>query len=95
MAREYGWSKMDILENVYPKEAIEYTKLIKRDMIENYKMLLAINQNLYAKDPKQLWDTLEREGQKGGIIKSSGLDKVALGRLKQKLKRSKTIKVKS
>lgn len=83
MASNYGWSKKDILEQIYPDEAVKLAKLIQERQSQNYLALLAIAHNPHSKNPKKLWRILE----KGMIDKKldNQLDIKGLERLKKKL----------
>lgn len=61
MASEYGWAKRDILENVYLDELFTFTRLINRRKLNDYKMRLAIATNPHTKEPKSLWELLDRQ----------------------------------
>jgi hypothetical protein len=61
LASEYGWGKEAILESVYPDELFYLTKEIKKRRVGHYRMLLAIAQNPYSKNPRELAKQLEPE----------------------------------
>ena len=61
LAHEYGWAKDYILENVYLDELKHLTDAMKKRKVEDMKMQLAIVSNPHSKEPKELWDALNRE----------------------------------
>lgn len=96
MASEYGWTKDYILERVYPDEAVTLTKII-RQRIYNGKILdLAIAGNAWVKEPKKLWDILEKQVENNTKLgEETEIDHGSLQRLKNQLKnKSRAIKVK-
>lgn len=60
MAHEYGWAKDKILEDVYFDELFLLVKNINKRKLTEYKVQLAIAQNPYTKNPKQLWTLLKQ-----------------------------------
>jgi hypothetical protein len=54
LAKEYGWSKGQILEEVYYDELEFYIKRIRRDQANERLTALAIAHNPNAKDPNKL-----------------------------------------
>lgn len=59
MAKEYGWSKRQILEEVYFDEIDFYMKRIKKDKLNDRMTELAIAHNPNAKDPNKLITTFK------------------------------------
>lgn len=82
MASEYGWSKLDILENVYLDELLYLSKEANKRHIREWKMQLAITQNPYSKKPRELWDIISAQDKDHVDEK---LDKSGLNILRQKL----------
>lgn len=64
LAHHYGWSKHQILNEVYFDEAIDYIDLIKRRGIINNLTQLAIVSNPHTRQPKELYETLRLELRK-------------------------------
>ena len=60
LAHEYGWAKSQILGDVYLDELILLLKNINKRKIGDYKMQMAITQNPYTKNPKELWAIISR-----------------------------------
>jgi hypothetical protein len=90
LASEYGWSKRDILENVYFDELVKLIKVIRKRKNEENKTWLALIQNPHTKKPEELWRILD------SINKSpldEKMDKQGLERLKMAMGGSKNIKV--
>ncbi|MDC3413958.1 hypothetical protein [Terrihalobacillus insolitus] len=54
LAKEYGWSKKQILEEVYVDEIEYYLKRIRKDQANDRLTELAIVHNPNAKDPNKL-----------------------------------------
>lgn len=96
LASEYGWTSEYIRRHVYPEEIPVYSSSIMRRRIQNYKMELAIIQNPYVKNPKDLWhelEAIESQFEEPEYINST-LDKDSFALIKMKLKRSKFVQVK-
>jgi hypothetical protein len=92
LASEYGWSKTDILERVYPDEVFEFQEAIMERHRANYFMLLAISHNPHVEEPQALWDELRPAGL--GYLDTE-LDREAMTDLKALLGTSPNIAVKS
>jgi len=86
LAAEYGWTKDYILENVYPDEAHEFLNAIKKRTYGRYLMELAIAQNTTTKEPRKLWDMLEKESGENEIIEEE-IDHAGIQKLKSMIKR--------
>jgi hypothetical protein len=96
LAHEYGWTKEYILNAIYPDEAVELTSIIRKRTY-NQKMLdLAIASNPWSKEPKKLWEVLQKNADSNSKLgDDTEMDKAGLQMLKQQLKsKSKAIKVK-
>jgi hypothetical protein len=61
LAKEYGWSKRQILEEMYIDEIEFYLKRIKRDQLNERMTDLAIVHNPNAKDPNKLITSLRNQ----------------------------------
>lgn len=86
LASEYGWSKRDILEDVYIDELFRLTTQINIRKINQYRIDLAIATNPHIKKPEELVKILnEQERQLTGPA-GEELDVVGLEALKQKLR---------
>lgn len=97
LAYEYGWAKKEILENVYLDELVVLTKLINTRKIQAYKTQLAIAQNPHVKNPRELWDLLDRQERQidGRSIIDDEFDAVGFEAFKQTLqKHSKSMQIK-
>ncbi len=92
MASEYGWSKTDILERVYPDEVFELQDIIAERRRAQYFMQLAISHNPHVEEPQRLWDDLR---PKGLDYLDDELDREAMNDLKELLSGSPNINVKS
>ena len=94
MASEYGWSKREILEDVYLDELFLMSQEINKRKLSEYKMQLAISTNphLNTKDQKGLWRLLE-VGDKGTT--TAEFDHAGFETLKAVMSGSDKIKVKS
>lgn len=90
MASNYAWSKKDILENVYFDELFLYSKLINIRKINESKIALAIATNPQTKNPKKLWDELDRQERtlNGMDYLDAEFDQAAFDRFKQTLQRN-------
>ena len=64
MASAYGWSKRDILADVFFEEALEYMEAAQRRKISDYLMQAYIASNPHAKKPGALFDELKNELRK-------------------------------
>lgn len=91
LASEYGWAKDAITQGVYLDELYFLIDQINKRKISEYKMQLAIAQNPHVKDPKALWEILNRQTRK---LPSSKLDVSGMELLKSKLRQSPSIDVK-
>jgi len=91
LASEYGWSKREILEEIYIDELMCLTDVIKSRKSSEYKMQLAIVSNPHTKKPRELWDALNETTRKPLDEK---LDKQGMMDLKRLLVNSKQIVVK-
>lgn len=94
MASEYGWSKQDILYDVYFDELAELVKKINKRKVNEYKMQLAIAHNPHVKNYKELWRILERQDDEQHK-KSEEFDPVGFEQLKSVLSNNPRIIVKS
>jgi hypothetical protein len=95
LAHEYGWTKDYILNRVYPGEAVKLTGIIRQRTYSEKMLELAIVSNPWAKEPKKLWDLLERQAGAESELGSEEIDRAKLQALKQQLKtKSRVIKVK-
>lgn len=83
LASAYGWSKHDIYYDTYPDELARLSRRIQARQIEDYRVRLAIAQNPYAKNPKELWERLRPPRIYPKI--EPKLDERAFDALKQKL----------
>ncbi len=92
MASEYGWSKTDILERVYPDEVFEFQEAILERHRANYFMLLAISHNPHVEEPQPLWNQLRPTSLD---YLDNDLDREGMNDLKQVLSGSPNINVKS
>lgn len=94
MAVAYGWAKEDILNTVYLDEALYYLDQIQRDKVANFQMQLAIVQNPNTKDPKALWNDLQRMG---GLFdeprEDPVLDTASFDRMKNMMMSSSALRV--
>ncbi len=61
LASEYGWSKREILEDVYVDELVDLVVWINRRKLQETKMQMSIIQNPHVKDPSQLWKNIEAQ----------------------------------
>lgn len=61
LASEYGWSKRDILEDVYWDELPILVKQINKRGISNLRRDITVAGSPHAKNPKELWDDLDRK----------------------------------
>lgn len=71
MASAYGWSKAQILDDVFLDEALDYLDSIKEDKLQAYYMQAIIVSNPHTKDPKKLLTSLDEELRRstgGGIL---------------------------
>jgi hypothetical protein len=70
-------------------ELFIFTRLINRRKINDYKMGLAIATNPQTKDPKKLWDMLDRQEREneGKSYLDAEYDTAGMEALKTKLKR--------
>jgi len=93
LASEYGWAKNEIENHVYFDELVYLVEKINRRKLREYKMQLAISQNAWVENPKELWRILESETSEESIDEK--LDKAGFEAFKQKLSTSKNISVKS
>ena len=87
LASNYGWSKQDILNDVYLDELYYLSKLINQRKITDYKMQLAIVTNPHIKDPKTLWRLLEEQEKQliGADYIDEEFDAVGFEQFKQSL----------
>lgn len=92
LASSYGWAIDDIKEKVYFDDLIPLVEKINARQVSEYKMLLAIVQNPYAKDPQKLWQILKsREPHK---VRSEKLDVAGFEALKIRMSQNPRIIVK-
>jgi hypothetical protein len=63
LAKEYGWSKRQILEEMYYDEIDFYVKRIRRDNASERLTDLAIAHNPKAKDPNKLVMSFKKQLQ--------------------------------
>jgi hypothetical protein len=63
LAKEYGWSKRTILEEMYYDEIELYIKRIRRDQANERLTDLAIAHNPKAKDPNKLVNSFKKQLQ--------------------------------
>lgn len=83
MAHEYGWAKRQILDDIYLDDLVYLMKQINQRKISDYRMQLAIAQNPYTKNPKQLWNILKDQNIEEN--KNEEFDDVGFERLKNAL----------
>lgn len=88
MASEYGWTEQYIKRKVYPEQIPVYSNCILKRKIHDYKMQLLIAQNPHIKDPKSLFDEMDRLEREisGADYLESKLDKEGFKRLKDRIK---------
>jgi len=93
LASEYGWSKHDILCDVYFDELYWLTRQIEKRKVTEYRMQLAIVQNPHVKEPKELWKVLN----KNDVIvdRPEILDETEFEILKSQLRKNPRFVVKS
>lgn len=60
-AKEYGWSKRQILEEVYIEEVEFFTKRIKRERASQRMVDLAIEHNPHTQDPNNLVQSFKNQ----------------------------------
>lgn len=60
-ASEYGWAKKQVFYSLYPEEVFLLLKNIEKRRLLTMQTNLAISQNPYTKNPKELWDTIKRQ----------------------------------
>lgn len=94
LAHEYGWSKNEILNNVYLDELFELVKKINKRKLSEYQIQLAIVQNPFVKNPKELWETIKREATNYDTETEPVYDKTGLELLKMKLSNGSKIVIK-
>lgn len=61
LATHYGWSKREILEEVYPDEVHYYLQHIQRDDVHERLMQLSVAHNPHSKDPNHLVSVLNQQ----------------------------------
>lgn len=90
LANSYGWSKREILEDIYLDELYYLSKLINKRRLTEYKMQLAIVTNPHIKDPKTLWRLLEDQEREldGSKYMDAEFDAVGFENFKQALQAS-------
>jgi len=93
LGSEYGWSKHDILCDVYFDELYWLTRQIERRKLTEYRMQLAIVQNPHVKDPKELWRVLNSQDA-SQITRTEKFDDVGFEVLKSRLRASPRFVVK-
>lgn len=59
LSTAYGWTKKEILEQVYPAEIELYVKRIKKEKANERLTLLAITHNPHVQDPNKLIKELQ------------------------------------
>ncbi|GEK57126.1 hypothetical protein CHL76_02225 [Marinococcus halophilus] len=64
MASNYGWSKSEVLNELYPDEINFYVTRVQRDRTNERITELAITQNPHTKDPSKLQKQFEKDLQK-------------------------------
>ena len=82
LGSEYGWSKRDILNDVYPDELIELQAIIVERKRSEYAMQLAISHNPHSQKPEELWDNLRPDGRE---YLDAELDREGMEALKRQL----------
>ncbi|MCG3176825.1 MAG: hypothetical protein MOGMAGMI_01789 [Candidatus Omnitrophica bacterium] len=92
LASQYGWSRDDILYNVYPDDLFYLTEEITRRKVSEYMMQLRIAHNPFVKKPKELIDELRNMLPKK---KSDTLDVEGFERFKSLLAKNPKFVVKS
>lgn len=85
MGSEYGWSKHDILCDVYFDELYWLTRQVERRKLTEYRMQLAIVQNPHVKDPKELWRVLNSQ-ESAPVLRPEKMDEGSFELLKMRLR---------
>lgn len=63
MAKNYGWSKSQVLDELYPDEVDFYASRIRKDSTNDRMTDLAIAQNPHVKDPNKLMKEFQKQMQ--------------------------------
>ena len=94
LASEYGWTKDYILKRSTFVHALDFSDRIKRRKNIDNLIQLAIVQNPWSKEPKKLFDELEKGSESESDGSGDTIDHEGFKRLKDMLRKSKNIKVK-
>lgn len=92
MASQYGWSKEDIFNNVYPDDLYYLAEEINRRKVQDYMMQLRIVHNPFVKAPQELVNELRRASK---VPKADKFDAAGFEMLKSTLAKNPKFVVKS
>lgn len=89
LASEYSWEINSILDNIYPDELIQLSRIIRDRKASEYLMQLRIvtNPHFEPKDQKDLFTQLQAMREEKA--QSKGLDKKAFDALRAEIKQQR------
>ena len=95
LASEYGWAKREILEGVYLDELYFLTREINKRRLREYSMQLLIAQNPFSKNPKEIFNEIDRlQAEEEGKKQLDEFDTNGFERLKLAMRSNPRIQVK-